>query len=62
MSLSPDTPIIVIELFLVAGGALAFGWWQLRDLKKERLKTAEREKLVVHKQAQDRASSKESSD
>ncbi|MGL4573676.1 MAG: hypothetical protein ACRCV9_02685 [Burkholderiaceae bacterium] len=26
---------IVTELFLVFGGALAFAWWQLRDLKKE---------------------------
>jgi hypothetical protein len=33
-----NLPFIVIELFLVAGGALAFGFWQLRDLKKERLK------------------------
>jgi hypothetical protein len=33
-----NLPFIVIELFLVAGGALAFGVWQLHDLKKERLK------------------------
>jgi hypothetical protein len=37
-------PFIVIELFLVAGGALAFGVWQLRDLKKERLKRENAEK------------------
>lgn len=30
--------VILIELVLVFGGALAFGWWQLRDLKRERLK------------------------
>jgi cbb3-type cytochrome oxidase subunit 3 len=31
-------PIIVIELFLVFGGVVAFAWWQLRDLRKEREK------------------------
>lgn len=31
-------PIIVIELIMVFGGALAFGWWQLRDIKKDQLK------------------------
>jgi hypothetical protein len=41
-------PIIVIELLLVGGGALAFGWWQLRELKRlrqerEAKKTQERE-------------------
>ena len=29
-------PIIVIELILVFGGVLLFGWWQLRDLDRER--------------------------
>lgn len=29
-------PIIVIELVLVFGGVLLFGWWQLRDLDRER--------------------------
>jgi hypothetical protein len=33
-----DFPFIVVELVMTLGGALAFGWWQLRDLKKERLK------------------------
>jgi cbb3-type cytochrome oxidase subunit 3 len=31
-------PIIVIELFLVFGGVVAFAWWQFRDLRKEREK------------------------
>jgi hypothetical protein len=35
---SGHTPIIVIELLLVLGGALGFGWWQLRELKKLREK------------------------
>jgi hypothetical protein len=31
-------PVILIEVFLVFGGVLAFAWWQLRDLRKEREK------------------------
>lgn len=31
-----DMPVIVIELVLVLGGVLAFAWWQLRDLDRER--------------------------
>jgi hypothetical protein len=33
-----DFPFIIVELVMTLGGALAFGWWQMRDLKKERLK------------------------
>ena len=29
-------PIVLIEIVLVFGGVLAFGWWQLRDLDKEK--------------------------
>ena len=35
-------PIILIELVLVFGGVLAFAWWQLRSVKQDRLKAAER--------------------
>jgi predicted negative regulator of RcsB-dependent stress response len=28
-------PIIVIELVLVFGGVLLFGWWQLRSVKRD---------------------------
>jgi Tfp pilus assembly protein PilV len=38
MSSAGNWPVIVVEGILVAGGALAFAWWQLRDLKKERQK------------------------
>jgi hypothetical protein len=31
-------PIIIVELFLVFGGVVAFAWWQFRDLRKEREK------------------------
>lgn len=34
--MSQNLPVILIEVLLVFGGVLAFGWWQLRDLKKER--------------------------
>lgn len=36
-----DLPILV-EVVLVFGGALAFGWWQLRDLRREREKREQR--------------------
>jgi hypothetical protein len=29
-------PLILVELVLVFGGALAFAWWQFRDLRRER--------------------------
>jgi len=29
-------PVILIEVVLIFGGVLLFGWWQLRDLRKER--------------------------
>lgn len=38
--MSQDLPVILIEVVLIFGGVLAFGWWQLRDLKKERERTA----------------------
>lgn len=31
-------PLIVIEVVLVFGGVMAFAWWQLRDLARERKK------------------------
>jgi hypothetical protein len=33
---STDLPLILIEGVLVFGGALAFGWWQLRSLERDR--------------------------
>ena len=40
-----NTPIIVIELVLVFGGALLFGWWQLRSIKKDQQKAAQQKLL-----------------
>jgi hypothetical protein len=34
-------PLIVVEVVLVLGGALAFAWWQFRDLASERRKREE---------------------
>jgi hypothetical protein len=31
-------PLILVEVLLVFGGAVAFAWWQFRDLKREREK------------------------
>jgi len=30
--------LIVVEIVLVFGGAMAFAWWQFRDLARERKK------------------------
>jgi flagellar basal body-associated protein FliL len=31
-------PLIVVEVLLVFGGAVAFAWWQFKDLARERKK------------------------
>jgi len=33
---SEHWPLILIEGVLVFGGALLFGWWQLRSVRKDR--------------------------
>jgi hypothetical protein len=35
-----DLPIVLIEGLLVLGGALAFGWWQLRSIRRDQQKAA----------------------
>jgi hypothetical protein len=42
--LSEHLPLIVVEIVLVFGGALAFAWWQFRDLDRERKKREEKER------------------
>lgn len=42
-------PLIVVEVILVFGGALAFGWWQLQSIRKDREK-ARREQAGRPKQ------------
>lgn len=34
-------PVILIEVVLVLGGVLAFAWWQLRSVARDRKKAAE---------------------
>lgn len=38
--MSQHLPVILIEVVLIFGGVLAFGWWQLRSLKNDQRKTA----------------------
>jgi hypothetical protein len=38
----PHLPVILIEVVLVFGGVLAFGWWQLRSVKRDQQRTRER--------------------
>jgi hypothetical protein len=53
--MSQNLPVILIEVVLIFGGVLAFGWWQLRDLKKAREQTqrARRESAEAPKQEDD---------
>ncbi len=37
-------PLILVEVVLVFGGAVAFAWWQFRDLARERKKREDAEK------------------
>ncbi|WP_425260229.1 hypothetical protein ACPOLB_05065 [Rubrivivax sp. RP6-9] len=32
-------PIVLIEVVLIFGGTLAFGWWQLRSVKRDQERT-----------------------
>ncbi len=34
-----NLPIVLIEVVLIFGGVLAFGWWQLRSLARDRAET-----------------------
>ncbi len=37
-----NLPVILIELVLVFGGVLAFAWWQLRSVARDRRETVAR--------------------
>lgn len=43
--MSEHLPVILIELVLVFGGVLAFGWWQLRSVRRDRQAAAARREL-----------------
>jgi predicted negative regulator of RcsB-dependent stress response len=53
--MSQNLPVILIEVVLIFGGVLAFGWWQLRDLKKarEQSELARREATDARKATED---------
>lgn len=38
--MSQNLPVILIEVVLIFGGVLAFGWWQLRDINKTQQQAA----------------------
>lgn len=45
-------PLVLIEGVLILGGALLFGWWQLRSVKRDQALWAERERAqALAKQA-----------
>jgi len=33
-------PLVLVEVVLVFGGVLVFGWWQLRSIKRDQAATA----------------------
>lgn len=39
-----NLPIVLIEVLLIFGGVLAFGWWQLRSIEHDRREAAQRRK------------------
>lgn len=45
-------PLVLIEVILVFGGVLAFGWWQLRSVERDR------RELQRQREAEARAASK----
>jgi hypothetical protein len=44
-------PLIVVEILLVFGCALAFAWWQFRDLARERKKREDAKHKEGHGEA-----------
>lgn len=38
--MNDNLPIVLIEGLLVLGGALLFGWWQLRSIRRDQQKAA----------------------
>jgi hypothetical protein len=48
---SEHLPVILVELVLVFGGVLAFGWWQLRSVSRDREALAARRRAEAARQA-----------
>lgn len=51
--MSQYAPLIIVELLMVFGGALAFAWWQFRDLKREREKREAARRAQAEQAAQE---------
>ncbi|MCA3218664.1 MAG: hypothetical protein ING59_08925 [Burkholderiales bacterium] len=49
--MSENWPIVLIEGIIVLGGALAFAWWQLREIKIDQQRAAEKERAAAEPQA-----------
>jgi hypothetical protein len=47
MNIAENLPLIVIEGVLVFGGTLAFGWWQLSDIRRERHRREAHRRIAV---------------
>lgn len=46
-------PLLLIEGVLVFGGALLFGWWQLRSVARDQQETAKRREAEARQAAED---------
>ena len=40
--MSSFAPLVLVEVVLVLGGAIAFAWWQLRDVERAQREARER--------------------
>lgn len=60
--MSENLPVILIELVLVFGGVLAFGWWQLRSVRRDREALATRRRAEPARHAADATPDSENSD
>ena len=49
---SDHWPLILVEGVMVFGGALAFGWWQLRSVRKDREEMLRQRELQAQSQVQ----------
>lgn len=49
------SPIIIVELVMVLGGALLWGWWELRTIRKDNEKAAKEKSSVKPLNEEDRA-------
>ncbi len=56
---SEHAPLILIELVLVFGSVLAFAWWQLRSLERDRKETLRQRELEGAKDGEAEASERQ---